>query len=134
MSNITLEQAQRIIAAAAEKANELGVPSSFTVLDTGARMVASVRQDGAPLVSIDSSFAKARTSVFFGGAQTADLAPAVQPGAPLFSLGDASTEQLTFVGGGLPIVADGTVIGALGSGGGTPDQDIQIARAGVSSV
>lgn len=68
--SVTLTQAQRIIAAADAKAAELGVPSFITVLDDGARMVASVRQDGAPLVSIDSSFAKARTSVYFGGAAT----------------------------------------------------------------
>jgi uncharacterized protein GlcG (DUF336 family) len=132
--SISLHQAQRIIAAADAKARELGVPSSITVLDSGARMVASVRQDGAPLVSIDSSFAKARTSVFFGGAATGDLAGAIQPGAPLFTLGDASAEQLTFLAGGLPITdADGTLIGAIGSGGGTPDQDAEIARAGVAA-
>ncbi|MDR6612037.1 heme-binding protein [Leifsonia sp. 1010] len=133
--SITLSQAQRIIAAADAKAAELGVPSSFTVLDTGARMVASVRQDGAPLVSIESSFAKARTTIFFGGAASGDLAGAVQPGAPLFTLGDASVEQLTFIAGGVPIVdAAGGLIGALGSGGGTPEQDLEIATAAVAAI
>lgn len=132
---ITLAQAQEIIAAADAKATELGVPSSITVLDRGARMVASVRQDGAPLVSVDSSFAKARTSVCFGGAATGDLAAAIQPGAPLYTLGAASTEPLAFLAGGLPITdATGTVIGAVGSGGGTPDEDAVIAQAGLDAI
>lgn len=132
---ITLAQAQRIIAAADAKASELGVPSSITVLDSGARMVASVRQDDAPLVSVDSSFAKARTSVYFGGAATGDLAAAIQPGAPLYTLGAASTEPLAFLAGGLPITDEtGVVIGAVGSGGGTPDQDAVIAQAGVDAA
>ncbi|MDR6574827.1 MULTISPECIES: heme-binding protein [unclassified Curtobacterium] len=132
---ITLAQAQEIIAAADAKATELGVPSSITVLDRGARMVASVRQDGAPLVSVDSSFAKARTSVYFGGAATGDLAAAIQPGAPLYTLGAASTEPLAFLAGGLPITdATGTVIGAVGSGGGTPDEDAVIAQAGLDAI
>ncbi|MCT9619972.1 MULTISPECIES: GlcG/HbpS family heme-binding protein [unclassified Curtobacterium] len=132
---ITLAQAQEIIAAADAKATELGVPSSITVLDRGARMVASVRQDGAPLVSVDSSFAKARTSVYFGGAATGDLAAAIQPGAPLYTLGSASTEPLAFLAGGLPITdATGTVIGAVGSGGGTPDEDAVIAQAGLDAI
>ncbi|RWZ46182.1 heme-binding protein [Labedella phragmitis] len=135
MSNITLEQAQRVLAAAEAKAVETGVPSSISILDTGARLVALLRQDGAPLVSIDSSVAKARTSVFFGGAATGDLVGAIQPGAPLFTLGDATPEQLTFLAGGLPLRdADGVLIGAIGSGGGTPEQDAVIAEAGVASL
>jgi uncharacterized protein GlcG (DUF336 family) len=132
--SITLEQAQRVIAAADAKAKEIGVPSTFTVLDTGARLVTSARQDGAPLVSIDSSFAKARTSVFFGGAATADLVGAVQPGAPLFTIGDSAAEPLTFLAGGLPLVVDGVVIGAIGSGGGTPDQDAEVVKAAVAAI
>lgn len=133
--SITLTQAQRIIAAADAKAAELGVPSSITVLDDGARMVASVRQDGAPLVSIDSSFAKARTSVYFGGAATGDLAAAVQPGAPLYTLGAASNEPLAFLAGGLPITdGSGALIGAVGSGGGTPEEDAVIAQAGIDAA
>jgi uncharacterized protein GlcG (DUF336 family) len=133
--SITLAQAQRVIAAADAKAAELGVPSSITVLDAGARMVASIRQDGAPLISIESSFAKARTSIFFGGAASGDLTGAIQPGAPLYTLADASIEHLAFIAGGLPILdAAGALIGAIGSGGGTPEQDLVIATAGAAAL
>lgn len=133
--SITLTQAQRIIAAADAKAAELGVPSSITVLDAGARLVASIRQDGAPLISIESSFAKARTSIFFGGAASGDLSDAIQPGAPLYTLADASVEHLAFIAGGLPITdAAGTLLGAIGSGGGSPEQDLEIATAAVAAL
>ena len=133
--SITLTQAQRIIAAADAKAAELGVPSSITVLDAGARLVASIRQDGAPLISIESSFAKARTSIFFGGAASGDLSDAIQPGSALYTLADASVEHLAFIAGGLPITdADGTLLGAIGSGGGSPAQDLEIATAAVAAL
>ncbi|MDR6574817.1 MULTISPECIES: heme-binding protein [unclassified Curtobacterium] len=134
MTDLTLTQAHAAIAAAEAKAAELGVPSTVTVLDRGARVVAVARQDGAPLVSVDASAAKARTAVSFGAA-SGDLAGAVQPGAPLYSLGAASHEPLTFVAGGVPVTdAAGSVIGAVGSSGGSPDQDLVIAEAAVAAL
>ncbi|MFJ4234256.1 heme-binding protein [Cellulosimicrobium cellulans] len=134
MTDITLNQALAVLDAARAKAEETGVPSTISVLDSGARVVATVRQDGAPLISVDSSLAKARTAVFFKS-PTEALVPAVQPGAPLYTLGDATSEQLTFLAGGRPIVdAQGNVIGAVGSGGGTPDQDDVIAQAAAGAL
>ncbi len=89
--------------------------------------------DNAPLVSIDTSAAKARTAVFFR-TPTSDLASAVQPGAPLYSIGGATGEQLAFLAGGIPLTSNGDVVGAIGSGGGTPDQDHEIAAAAVATV
>ncbi|PZE95204.1 heme-binding protein [Curtobacterium sp. MCBD17_008] len=134
MTDITITQAHAAITAAEEKAQELGVPSTITVLDRGARLVAVARQDGAPLVSVDASAAKARTAVSFGAA-SGDLSGAVQPGAPLYSLWAASQEPLTFVAGGVPVRdADGHVIGGIGSSGGSPDQDLEIANAAVAAL
>jgi uncharacterized protein GlcG (DUF336 family) len=132
MSNITLDAATSIVDAAVAYAAQIGVPSTVTVLDTGARLVASKRMDGAPLVSVDSSFAKARTAVFFK-APTEALVGAIQPGAPLYTLGDATSEQLTFLAGGVPIFVGDELVGAIGSGGGTPEQDQEIALAAVST-
>ena len=134
MSDITLQQAQAVLTAALQKATEISVPSTITVLDKGARVVAVARQDAAPLVSVDASAAKARTSVSFGAA-SGDLAGAIQPGAPLYSLGAASHEPLTFVAGGVPLTdGSGAVIGAIGSSGGSPDQDLEIATAAAAAL
>ena len=52
------------------------------------------------------------------------LTGAIQPGAPLFTLGDTTGEQLAFIAGGLPLAnGAGNVIGAVGSSDGSPDQD-----------
>jgi uncharacterized protein GlcG (DUF336 family) len=132
--NITLEQADRVIAAGIAQAAAIGVPSTISVLDAGGRLVAAKRQDAAPLISIDASAAKARTSVFFKS-PTAGLTGAIQPGAPLFTLGDATGEQLAFIAGGLPLTDKaGKVIGAVGSSGGSPDQDQQVVDAAIAAL
>lgn len=134
MSQITLAQAEQVLVAALRAATELGVPSTVTVMDGGARVVAVARQDGAPLISVDSSAAKARTAAFFS-TPTSALTDAVQPGAPLYTLAAASGEQLTFVGGGRPLVdAGGDVIGSVGSGGGTPEQDQAVVAAAAAAL
>jgi uncharacterized protein GlcG (DUF336 family) len=58
------------------------------------------------------------------------VAPAVQPGGPLFGIEAGTREPLTFVAGGVPVTDDnGRLIGAIGVGGGMPDQDAQVADA-----
>src|ERR1700761_1099306 len=125
---LTLEEARRLTDRAVAEAMALGVPYTITVLDGGGNTVQVTRMDGAALASIDTSLAKARTAVYFGAA-TADLAGAVQPGAPMFTIATATTLPLAFVAGAVPIFAGGAVIGAIGAGGGTPDQDHQVAAA-----
>jgi uncharacterized protein GlcG (DUF336 family) len=134
MPSIGLTAAQELIEAAHRHAKQMAVPSTVTVLDAGGRFVAGGRMDGAPLISIDTSAAKARTAAFFK-TPTSDLVEAVQPGAALFTIGAASEDPLTFLAGGLPIFDEsGDLVGALGSGGGTPEQDAEIAGAAVAQV
>lgn len=107
--------------AAIAHAGAIGIPFTITTAitvtsaeaDADGRVVAVKRMDGAALVSIDDSAAKARTSVFFGAA-THDLQPEVPPGGCLCSLADASVERLTFVGGGVPVLVDGEIVGGIG--------------------
>jgi uncharacterized protein GlcG (DUF336 family) len=63
---------------------------------------------------------------------TRDLAPDVQPGAPLFGIEAGTRDPLVFVAGGVPVVQDGVVIGAIGVGGGTPDEDHEVASAALT--
>jgi uncharacterized protein GlcG (DUF336 family) len=131
MTSLSLPAAQDLVAAAHRHAASIGVPSTVTVLDAGGRFIAAGRMDGAPLISVDTSAAKARTAVFFK-LPTGDLAGAVQPAGPLYTIGAATTEQLAFLAGGLPLFDDdGELLGAIGSGGGTPEQDAEVAAAAV---
>jgi uncharacterized protein GlcG (DUF336 family) len=128
-STITLASAEKAIEAGRAKAAQLGIAFTIAIVDAGAQLVALSRQDGAALASVESSQAKARTSVLFG-APTKDLAGAVQPGAPMFGIESGFRDTVAFVGGGIPVIdSGGTLIGAIGVGGGYPDQDNEIAEA-----
>jgi uncharacterized protein GlcG (DUF336 family) len=125
----SLNSAEKAIEAGKAKAAEFGIAFTITVLDDGAQLVALSRMDGAALASVESSQAKARTSVYFA-APTRDLAGAVQPGAPMFGIDSAFGDPVVFVGGAVPVTdANGAVIGAVGVGGGYPDQDHEVAEA-----
>ena len=128
-STITAAGADQAIEAGRAKAAQLGIAFTIAIVDAGAHLVALSRQDGAALASVESSHAKARTSVLFG-APTKDLAGAVQPGAPMFGIESGFRDTLAFVGGGVPVTdSAGRLIGAIGVGGGYPDQDNEIAEA-----
>ena len=131
---LTLDQAHAVTRAAKEKAEEIGIPYTLTVVDGAGLLVHATRMDGAALASIDTSIAKARTAVYFGAA-TKDLVGAIQPGAPLLTIETSTQLPLAFVAGAIPITdAAGVVIGALGAGGGSPEQDHDVAAAGIAAL
>ena len=134
MNNVTFEMAQRALAAALAKAEEIGSASSVAIVDSGRELVAFGRMDNALLVSAEISQAKAYTARSLNSA-TKDLGEWVQPGGPLFGLETAlvsAGRALVTFGGGVPITVGGLVIGAIGVAGGSPDQDHEIASAGAN--
>jgi uncharacterized protein GlcG (DUF336 family) len=133
-STITLSSADKAIEAGKAKAEHLGIAFTIAVVDRAANLVAVSRMDGAALASVESSQAKARTSVYFGQS-TRNLAPAVQPGAPMFGIEAGFRDPVLFVGGGVPVIdADGQLVGAIGVGGGSPNDDNEIAEAVKSAL
>ncbi|GAA1223926.1 GlcG/HbpS family heme-binding protein [Pseudonocardia alaniniphila] len=131
---LSLESAHRLAVAATKKAEEIGIPYTVTIVDGGGNVVHVSRMDGAALASIDTSLSKARTSVYFGAA-TADLASAVQPGAPLYTIPTSTVLPLAFVAGAVPVAdSAGVVIGAVGAGGGSPQQDHEVAISAASAL
>jgi uncharacterized protein GlcG (DUF336 family) len=133
-TTLGLETAERAIAAGETRAEELGVPMNVVVLDAGAHAVASARMDGAAPVAIETSAIKARTAVLFAQ-PTRDLADAVQPGGPLYTIEAATREPLAFVAGAVPVTdAEGRVFGAIGAGGGTPEEDHEVASAAAAAL
>jgi uncharacterized protein GlcG (DUF336 family) len=127
--SISLSSAEKAIEAGKTKAADLGIAFTICVLDDGARLVALSRMEGAALASVESSQAKARTSVYFAQ-PTRDLVGAVQPGAPMFGIESGFGDPVVFVGGAVPVTdAHGAIIGAVGVGGGYPDHDHEVAEA-----
>jgi len=122
---LTLEIAKGMISAAEQKASGNHWAMVITVLDDAGNLLAFERMDGAQVGSIDISQRKASSSLRFR-APTKNFADGIARGsAALVTLGVVTFE------GGLPIVVDGQVIGAIGVSGGAADQDGQAAKAGL---
>ena len=129
--NITLAQAEQAVAAATARAGELGVRASVAVVDSGGHLVAFARQDDAILVSLDMAIGKAYTAIAMR-APTAQVAAAVQPGAPFYHFDLAHQRPLVAFAGGYPI--GDPMAGGIGASGGTAEQDDEIAHAGLAAL
>ncbi|WP_257666674.1 GlcG/HbpS family heme-binding protein [Parapedobacter tibetensis] len=131
--NITLEQAERAIAAAKAKAAALNTLMNIAVVDSGTNLVAFVHMDNAWLGSIDISQKKARTARYFN-MPTGEIGKLSQPGGSLYNIEHSNGGLITFPGG-IPIKnATGEIIGAIGVSGDTVENDHAVAQAGADAV
>ena len=133
MATLTLADATRITEAARTHAGELGTAVTITVVDGGGNVRTQTRMDGARFGTLNVSANKAFTAAAFG-APTKVLTDLVQPGAPLFGFADAMGGRFVGFAGGIPLVRDDEVIGAIGISGGSVDQDQAIADAGATAL
>ena len=129
---ITLEEAQKIISAAEYKAQQMGQPMNIAVMDAGRNLVAFHRMDGAWVASIDIAIDKAFTSAG-RGLTTRKIGEMAQPGQPLFGINTTNGGRIVIFAGGIPLMRDGELVGAIGVSGGTPDEDHEVAEAGVAA-
>ena len=129
---VTLEAARRVIAAAEQKAAEIGQPMNIAVADAGGNLVAHVRMDGAWIGSVDISIKKAWTARAFDLA-TKDLAGNSQSGDQFFGIHASNDGRVMIFAGGIPLTRDGNVVGAVGVSGGSGEQDQTVAEAGVAA-
>ncbi len=131
--HVTMEQAERAVAAARKKATELGTQMCIAVVDSGGELKAFHRMDDAWVGSIDISIKKAKTAVFFG-MPTGEIGKLSQPGGPLYGIEHSNEGLITFPGG-LPIVdKEGVMIGAIGVSGSSVENDHAVAQAGVATL
>ncbi|MFG2335097.1 heme-binding protein [Streptomyces yangpuensis] len=130
---LTTEDAELLVAVATSAAEAAGATVSVTVLDAGGHPLAFRRDDRAVLISGETSTRKAYTALQLN-APTADLADAVRPEGPFHTLPTALDRPLLFIAGGLPVHRDGRLIGAVGVGGGAPEQDHAFATAAIDAL
>ncbi len=130
-NTISYESAATMVAAAVAKAEELGCKQNVAVVDDGGNLKAFGRMDGAPLLGVEGCQRKAFTALF--GVGTQDLYKAIKDDQSLV-VGLSHFSRATMVGGGLPIVVDGEVIGGIGVGGGTVDEDVACSQAGLDAL
>lgn len=125
---LTHAGALRILEAAAAKAAQMDVPQCIAIVDDGGNLLAFVRMDGAKFLSIDSAIRKAVTAV------SARVPTGGVPADVEMKLAHATSGRLVNLKGGLPIVEDGVVVGGIGVGSGTGEQDLEVAQAGLAAL
>lgn len=134
---LTLEGAQRAIEASRHQAVAMGVLVNIAVVDDGGHLLAFARMDGARPASVYTAITKATSAATQRG-PTGPLRPDQPSGTHLSlaveSAAAVSGGKFTTLKGGVPIVCDGQVIGAVGVGGATGEQDAEVAAAGVAEV
>jgi glc operon protein GlcG len=127
--NISLDAAKKVVAAAVEYAKANSAPGgSVAVVDAGGNLVYLERLDGTFAAAAEVSIKKANTSALFK-APSSKLENSINGGRDaLITVGH------TFLQGGVPILVNGEVIGAIGvSGSASAQQDEDIANAGVKA-
>ena len=125
---LTLEGAQKLLNAAISKAKEMKVPQCICIVDSGGHLLTMGRMDGAFALSIDTALRKAQTAAAYG-IPTGGIAPALE-----LKLAIATEGKRVNLLGGLPVIVDGHVIGAIGIGSGTGEQDREIAEAALGAI
>jgi uncharacterized protein GlcG (DUF336 family) len=133
VESLSLDDAKRMLAAAESKATSIGLPYNIAVVDAGANLIAFVRQDEALIGSIDLAINKATTARYFDKT-TAQLSEFAQPGKPLYGIDSSNHDRIVIFGGGIPVVVDGRIVGAVGASAGTVEQDIAVAEAAIAGL
>jgi uncharacterized protein GlcG (DUF336 family) len=134
MIEMTLDIAERAARAALAQAAAMNIGMTASVVDEAGRLVVTLRGDRTGFLSTDTSRAKAVAAAAFKRS-TRELVelqktnPVFWAALPAVSRGDALPST-----GAVPIALGGRVIGAIGCGGGTPDQDHECAAAGAAAV
>jgi glc operon protein GlcG len=134
---LNLAGAEKILAAAKRKAVTMDAKANIAVVDDGGHLLAFARMDGARPASAYTAQTKAATAATFRQ-ETGTLPPKGEPdlllNLSLQNAAAASGGKFTTLKGGVPVVVDGQVVGAVGVGGGSGDQDAEVAKAGVQAL
>jgi uncharacterized protein GlcG (DUF336 family) len=127
--NINLATAKKVAAAAAEEAAKMKINVVIAIVDTGAHLVYLERFDVIQWGSLDVALHKAKCSVQYKR-PTKALEDTIAKGNTAY----LTLDGIIAIEGGVPILQDGKIIGAIGVSGGSPAQDGEVAKAGAAMV
>lgn len=130
IKRLSNDEANILIEGARRKAVEIGVPMCIAIVDEAGNLVAFKRMDGGKVTSITISQDKAFTAAAARKA-THDYNAVNVPGNLAFGIHTEVGGRVSTVGGGLPVLVDGEVVGGIGLSSGTPVQDMECAQAGI---
>lgn len=130
---LTLDGARVALQAAEARAKEINVPMNIAIVDNACHLLAFARMEGAKFTSINISIDKAYTAAGHRS-PTSIYKDAVWPGGPAYGINHSNGGRFMTIAGGVPIMKDGVVVGAVGCSTGTPSQDEDVAKKGVEAV
>jgi len=117
----SLDLALKLLDGVRAEAEARSLALAITVVDAGGHVVAAQRMDGAALGAMRLADGKAYTAVLWG-TRTGDFTESTQPGGA--DWGWITTDpRIVVYAGGIPLLADGQLVGGLGASGGTADED-----------
>ena len=125
---LTIDGAMKLVQAGMAKAREMKVPECIAVVDAGGHLLAFARMDGAFALSFDTALRKAQTAASYGD-PTGDLPAGID-----IKLAVATEGKRINLPGGLPVIVDGHLIGGIGVGSGTGEEDKEVAKAALAAL
>jgi glc operon protein GlcG len=128
---ITFDAAKKALAAAEAEAKKNNWAVAIAIVDSAGQLAAFSKMDGTQIASIDIAIGKATTANNFKRPTKALQDAIAQGGANLRLL---AVKGATPLEGGVPIVVDGKIIGAIGASGVMANQDAEVAMAGAAAA
>jgi uncharacterized protein GlcG (DUF336 family) len=128
----SLEQALDLLAAVRSEADTRSLKLAMCVVDAGGHVIASQRMDGAALGAMKLAVGKAYTAVLWG-ARTGDFTESTQPGGADWGW-NTTDERIVVFAGGMPLLADGLLVGGIGASGGAAADDEACVAAAVRAL
>jgi glc operon protein GlcG len=130
-ANVNHEQARKAIAGAVADARKQNLPMAISVVDTAGQMVAFERMDNTQFGSIAVAQDKATSAALFRRSTKVFQDALAGGGAGLRIL---TLRGANAVEGGIPLIVDGKIVGAIGVSGGSAEQDGVVAKAGLDAM
>ena len=132
VQRLSYDDALILIEGAATKAREIDVPMCIAVVDDSGFLVGFQRMDGGKPLSTTLAQDKAHTAAI-SRKSTQTYNENCVPGNLAFGIHTSAGGRFSTVGGGVPVIIDGEIVGAIGLSGGAPEQDIACAEAGIEA-
>ena len=126
--DLSIAGARVVLRAAIAHAEKMGVPQCVAIVDRGGNLLAFERMEGAKLLSQHSAIQKAITAASHR-TQTGTLPAELGVGIAL-----ATDLRYAPIAGGMPIIINGEVVGAIGVGSGSDEEDIEVAQVGIKAL
>jgi uncharacterized protein GlcG (DUF336 family) len=129
---LSLAKALELLALARSEAESRGLALAVAVVDPGGNELASQRMDGAVLGAMRLAQGKAYTAVLWR-MRSGELMESTQPGGADWGF-NATDERIVVYAGGLPLYADGQLVGGIGASGGAAEEDEECVAAAVRAL